>query len=90
LPFEPLDPAILNGDMFLERAAAHGYLSSKLAFLDHQFGHNWFPPLSTSVRRSDSVLLGSSDPQLPKRVLRNWIQPRVTLGTKGLAASACE
>lgn len=50
LSFEPLDPAILNGDVFLERAAAHGYLSSELAFLDHQFGHNWFPPLSTSVR----------------------------------------
>lgn len=58
LPFQPPDPAILRGDLFLERAAAHGYLASKLAFLDHQFGHNCFPPFRTSVRVQTAVWQG--------------------------------
>jgi hypothetical protein len=58
LPFEPPDPAILHGDVFLEHAAAHAYLSPDLAFLHHQFGHNWFPPFTQRMRSGRGLSVG--------------------------------
>ena len=43
LPFHPPDLAILHRDVSLEHAAARCDLSSKLAFLGDQFGHDFSP-----------------------------------------------